>query len=407
MHLYFQLNRLLKRLHSENGKRIVIKPQQTLLQCASYLADYDGWGVIMQNRGKTGDAQVDHVLQKNEPNVDIQCLDLVTRAENLNRKCLDPKNKETVRKAAKSKGKPFTINIQEVGKDDIVLEATSVHDGVALLKDEGITINHMTISNYLNGKGKKNYIQSKKTQQRKVIFKYTEEFLEDQKDLRGEIWRTEDEWKLAKEITKEFENKAKGPPKAISNFGRIKTNHGKVTYGYYVSNGVHGEHIYNDARVHRLVGLAFHDYIENDPNRQGYTLEHTVVRHINDHELQKRGIDVKKKHRNDEEGRKVLSNHIDTLEFGSHTDNMQDLSNKMINEAQQISMNKFRVTPFKKDRPEIPGTFHSVLEFLKFIKEQNIDITFHSGNVKKALNGKITHHKHYKFTYVKSRVETQ
>ena len=88
--------RLCLKEKDENGKSKVIKPRQTFLQCTSYFPNYDGWDIIMQNRGKTGDAQVDHVLQENEANVDIQCLDLVTKAENLHRKSLDPKNKKTV-----------------------------------------------------------------------------------------------------------------------------------------------------------------------------------------------------------------------------------------------------------------------------------------------------------------------
>ena len=85
----------------ENGKKR-IQPKQTFLQCTSYFRDYDGWKVIMQNRGTNGRVQVDHVLQENEPDVDIQCLDLVTCAENNNRKCLDPKNKKTIKKVAES-----------------------------------------------------------------------------------------------------------------------------------------------------------------------------------------------------------------------------------------------------------------------------------------------------------------
>ena len=391
--------RLTLKEKDENGKK-TIQPQQTFLQCTSYFADYDDWKDIMQNRGKTGEAQVDHVLQENEPDVDIQCLDLVTQAENMNRKCLDPKNTETIKKVAKSQGKPFTITIQENGKDDIVLEATSSRVGVALLEQQGITIDNKTISNRLNKQFKKEFKQNGK----KVIFKHTQEFLEDQKDLPGEIWRTEDEWNLAEEIKKLFENKANGPPEAISNCGRIETNTGKVTYGSYRSNV---EHRYNNALVHRLVGLAFHDYIEDDPNRQGYTSEHTVVRHINYHELIKNGIDVEKKYRIDKEGRKVLSNHIDTLEFGTQKENMQDLSNHKIHTEKQDPMNAFTVTPLRNDLPEFNRTFHSVSEFINFVKEQKINIKFDGSSVRRALNGKYTHHKRYKFTYVKSQVKSQ
>ena len=102
-----------------------------------------------------------------------------------------------------------------------------------------------------------------------------------------------------------------------------------------------------------------------------------------------------------------MSNHIDTLEFGTIVDNNRDLSNHKIHKDQQIPMNKFRVTPLRNDRPEIPGTFHSVPEFLKFIKEQNIDITFDNSSVHLALKGTLKSHKRYKFTYLKSQVETQ
>ena len=385
-----------------NGKK-TIQPKQTFIQCTSYFADYDDWKDIMQNRGKTGDAQVDHVLQDNKPDVDIQCLDLVTCTENNNRKNLDPKNKETIKKRAKSQGKPFTITIKEDGKDDIVLNTTSSRASVALLKYEGITISRGTIRNRLKEEVKKEFTQNGKT----VIFNYTEEFLEDQKDLPGEIWRTEKDWNLAKEIRKEFENKAKGPPKAISNCGRIKTNTDMVTYGSYVSDR---QHTYNGALVHRLVGLAFNDHPENDPNRQGYTPEHTVVRHINKHELEERGIDVEKKHRIDGEERRVLSNHIDTLEFGSHTDNMRDISKHNIHTKKQYPKNEFRVTPLdplEKDLPEIPGTFHSIREFLNFVDEQHIGITFHWSSVDNVLNGKYKSTCGYKFTYVKSQVKSQ
>ena len=99
----------------------------------------------MQNRCKGEYAEVDHVLQENKPDVDIQCLDLVTHAENMNRRNLDPKNKETVTKVTESQGKPFTITIKEDGKDDIVLNATSSSDGEDLLEQQGITIIHSTI----------------------------------------------------------------------------------------------------------------------------------------------------------------------------------------------------------------------------------------------------------------------
>ena len=384
----------------ENGTK-TIRPQQTFLLCTSYLANYDGWDVIMQNRCKGEYAEVDHVLQNNEPNVDIQCLDLVTHAENVNRSTLDPKYKETIMNRAKSQGKPFTITIKEDGKYDIVLEAISCNDGVTLLKDKGITIVRPTIRYYLNGKNKKEFKQNGKT----VMFKHTAEFLEDQEDIHGEIWRTEKDWNLAKEIRKVFENKAKGPPKAISNFGRIKTNKDIKTYGIYISDA---QHIYNDALVHRLVGFAFHDYIEKDPNRQVYTPENTIVRHINYHELKERGID-EKKYRTDKEGRRVLSNHIDTLEFGTPKDNSQDLSEDKIHKEQQIPMNEFRVTPLplRKDLPKFNRTFHSVSEFLKFIKEKKIDIKFHHWGVDQALKGEYKSHKRYEFAYVKSQVETQ
>ena len=320
---------------------------------------------------------------------------MVTHAENMERKKLDPRNTETINKIAKSCAKPFTITIQEVGKDDIVLNATSIRDGVALLEQQGITIGVITISDRLNKQYKKEFKRNGKT----IIFKYTDEFLKDQKTIPGEIWRTKEEWDRAKEIRKVFETKIdKVPPKAISNFGRIETNTDIKTYGTYVSNW---EHRYNEALVHCLVGLAFNDYIENDPNRQGYTPENTVVRHINDNELE----DVEKKHRTDKEGRRVRSNHIDTLEFGTQKENMQDRSNDKIHKEQQIPMNKFKVTPLEKDRPEIPGTFYSVSVFLKFVEEQNIEVTFHDANVRMALNGEYTQTCGYEFTYVHKSID--
>ena len=129
--------------------------------------------------------------------------------------------------------------------------------------------------------------------------------------------------------------------------------------------------------------------------------------------LKKRGIDVEKKYRTvviDGEERRVLSNHIDTLEFGTQKENMQDLSNNKIYEAQQIPMNEFRVTPLEtleKDLPKFNRTFHSVSEFLEFVEDQHIGIEFDGSNVGKALNGKYNQTCGYKFTYVESQVETQ
>ena len=131
---------------------------------------------------------------------------------------------------------------------------------------------------------------------------------------------------------------------------------------------------------------------------------------INKHELKKRGIDVEKKYRTvviDGVKRRVLSNHIDTLEFGTIADNNQDLSEDMIYEAQQIPMNEFRVTPLRKDLPKFNRTFHSVPEFLEFVEEQKNDTKFNDGNVRKALKGERNSASGYKFTYVESRVKSQ
>ena len=167
-----------------------IKPKQTFLQITSYFANYTGWDVIMKNRGKGCSAEVDHVLQENKPNVDIQKLDLVTHAENIDRMNLAPKNKETIKKSAKSRGKPYTITIQEDGIDDIVLNARSGPEGVDLLKERGITMSQITIRNRLIDK--KDYMKNGKT----ISVKYTQEFLESQKTSPGEIWRKEDDWDL-------------------------------------------------------------------------------------------------------------------------------------------------------------------------------------------------------------------
>ena len=332
---------------------------------------------------------------------------------------LDPKkkedkvkrSKEAIKKAAKSLGKPFTITIKD-GKDVTVLDAISARNGEALLKQHGIAIYHSTIRSYLTGKMKINYVQSKKTQYKKVIFKYTEEFLEDQKDLPGEIWRTEEEWDLAEEIIECFEKKNENkkdniqdhvPPKAISNFGRIETHMGKRRY---VSDEPNGIYRFKNTSIKCLVGLAFNDYLENDPNRQGYTKKTPFARYLTDHDLIKNGIDVKKKYRIDKEGRKVNSNHIDTLEFCNKFGNIQYYSNE-IQKAQQDPMNEFRVTPLRKDLPKFNRTFHSVPEFFEFVEEQKIDTKFNNGNVRNALKGKRNSASGYKFTYVIPRVETQ
>ena len=358
-----------------------------------------------------------YTLKKEKRKKNIPICDYISHKANNKRiddkMNLDQKKKEAnMKKAegnikrAKCIGHPFTMTILSNGKVEIVLNAISCPDGAVLLKQQGINICRKTISNYLNGKYKKDYMQSKKTQQRKVIFKYTDEFFEDQKDLPGEIWRTEDEWDRAKDIIEHFKNRNNVlPPKAISNFGRIKTNMGKVMFVSYNSKS-NGIHTYNNVRVRLLVGLAFNDYLENDPNRQGYTPEKPFARHLTDNELIKNGIDVKKKYRIDKERRRVHSNHIDTLEFCNIPSTIQYYSNEIQN-AQQDPMNEFRVTPLYKDRKEIPGTFHSVPEFINCVKEKKIDITFNSGHIHGVLKGENTHHRHYKFTYVIPRVETQ
>ena len=357
-----------------------IRARQTFLQITSYFANYTGWDVIMKNRGTNGSAQVDHVQQENKPNVDIQCLDLVTHAENIDRKNLAPKNIETNKKKAISQGKPYTITIQEDGEDDIVLGARSTYEGVDLLKDYGITISDATISNRLNDKTE--YTKNGKT----VILKYTQEFLESQKTSPGEIWRKEEDWDLD-------EYKEGKGPKEISNFGRIKNNAGKITYGRYVLIGNEYINYYNDVRVSRLVAFAFNDHIEAN-NRQGYKDGDTVVRHINDHEC-----DVTKKYRIveiDGVERRVLSNHIDTLEFGTSKENSQDKTEDLIYKAKQDPLNEFYLTPKnpkKKNLKEISETFHSVPEL-----KQKTGIEF--GSVHNVLRGELKSCGGYKFAFV-------
>ena len=368
---YFQLS-----IKDADGKSKCIQARQTFLQITSYFANYTGWDVIMQNRCKGGSAEVDHVLQTNEPNVDIQCLDLVTKAENIDRKNLDPKQKETNEKVAKSRGKPFTITIREDGEDDIVLDARSAYEGEDLLKERGITMSYTTISNRLNNE--KEYMKNGKT----MIFKYTQDFLESQETSPNEIWRKEEEWVLDK-------YKGKGP-KEISNFGRLKNHNGKISDGHYKLVGKEYINYYNKVRMSRLIAFAFNDHIVAN-NRQGYKDGDTVVRHLNDHEC-----DVNKKYRIVEiDGiqRRVLSNHIDTLEFGTSKQNSQDRSEDLIFKAKQDPLNEFYLTLKKKNLKEIPGTFHSVPEL-----EQKTGIEFH--NVYSVLKGELKSCQGYKFDYV-------
>ena len=368
-----------------DGKSKKIQVRQTFLQITSYFANYTGWDVIMKNRGTNGSAQVDHVQQENKPYVDIQCLDLVTHEENNTRRDLAPKSIKTHEKKAISQGKPYTITIREDGEDDIVLNARSTYEGVDLLKERGIAMSRETISNRLHDE--KEYMKNGKT----IRVKYTQEFLESQKTSPGENWRKEKDWDL-----NEYKE-GKGPPKEISNFGRLKNKFGTITYGNYKLEGNEYINYYNDVHVSRLVAFAFNDRIKTN-HRQGYKDGDTVVRHINDHEC-----DVTKKYRIveiDGVERRVLSNHIDTLEFGTSKENNQDISKDLIYKDKQDPLNEFYLipkTPKKKNLKEISGTFHSVPEFLK---EQKTGIEFHNSNVNKALRGIYGSCGGYKFTFV-------
>ncbi len=61
-------------------------------------------------------------------------------------------------------GNPYSITIEESGKADVVLRATSVPDGIRLLKEKGITtVSRSSIYERLSGKTRSNLVQGDKT----------------------------------------------------------------------------------------------------------------------------------------------------------------------------------------------------------------------------------------------------
>ena len=125
-------------------------------------------------------ASVVHVtyLMERESNCKIQCyIDSAVRqpplfeqsAVLIARIKLHPDSKP-YHGASRAEGKPFKITIKEAGKADVVLDATSLPDGIDLLKKEGITVSQKPIHNRLLGKVTSDFVKDGKT----CKFAYTE-----------------------------------------------------------------------------------------------------------------------------------------------------------------------------------------------------------------------------------------
>ena len=352
-------------LRLKNGKTKNFRVHH--LQLWSYYPRLD-WKPFCENlRGNGGnnDATVDHIKQEHKA-CHYKYLEVVPQSENSKRSGLS-RDKERKVKEVQSQGKPFTMKLD--GKQ-IGDEFPSRNDAVKYLsKKHNITVNPSRISECLNGKRKTVY-------NGRLTFEYTQEYLDSQKDLDGEKWKKMEEWCQKEAIINRYENIKNGiPPKAISDKGRIKNGHGKITNGNQEGSN---RSLFNGVLVHILIWEAFSVEVIGDKS----------LLHDDKH-------DSNKKDEND----KVIrySNWFETLRLGTHQENMEDRSREMERVAKLNPENEFIVR--NKEGIEVKRASY-ISRCVDELKAQFRGNRFHPYAIGKCLKKEQKTHLGFTFNYV-------
>tara|TARA_Y100000389_G_scaffold204765_1_gene259476 strand:- start:5959 stop:7323 length:1365 start_codon:yes stop_codon:yes gene_type:complete len=318
----------------------------------------------IQNNGGNNDATVDHIKQEHKI-CHYKYLEAVPQSENSRRNCLFA-DKDKILRQAQSKGKPFTMTID--GKQ-IDTEFYSIPKAVEYLsKMYNIIINVGSIGQCLNiNRG------ATTAYNERLTFKYTDAYLNSQKDLPDEVWKTLDECFQKDAIICKYKNVKRGnPPLAISNKGRIKNGYGKISYGIIKP----GRHIstYNNVGVHVLVWLAF----------SNTKIEDKLLLHDDKHES----------NTFNENGKVTrYSNYFETLRLGTQQENMKDRSREMQRVAELNPENEFIVR--NKEGKFVMKSFY-IHDCLSRLKEEYPEIKFDDKGIYNSLK---KNYKHQGFTF--------
>ena len=365
--IYVSENKGIYELTLKNGKKKQFQVHH--LQLWSYYPRLD-WKPFCENiRGNGGnnDATVDHIKQEHTA-CHYKYLEAVPQSENARRSNLS-KDKERTLRQAQSQGKPFTMKLD--GKQ-IGGKFPSRNDAVKYLsKKHNITVDPSRISSCLNGKRKTAY-------KKRLTFAYTEEYLDTQEGLDGEKWKKMEEWCQKEAIINRYERiQNLGPPKAISDKGRIMTNKGKITNG----NPKKGQNAsyFNGVQVHNLIWEAFRVEVIGDKS-----LLHKDKHHSNTF---------------DKNTEKVIrySNWIETLRLGTQQENMEDKSREMQRVAERNPENEFIVR--NKEGVEVKRASY-IPGCVKELKAQFRGKNFHKGIISKCLKKERKTHQGFTFNYV-------
>tara|TARA_Y100000741_G_scaffold318105_1_gene265158 strand:- start:51 stop:3008 length:2958 start_codon:yes stop_codon:yes gene_type:complete len=183
---------------------------------------------------RTANAEIDHVKQVHEK-CHFAYLEAVPSSENVYRKKFSAIHSTQRQKQANTRGKPF--HIFHDGK--LIFTASTLEKGTAFFKKtfpkEFQTVSEITltisISEALKGKPRKRFSEQKFT------FAYTQEYLDSQNDLLGEVWsynpeKTDEHPKNALTWKQPNDPRLKGCKLlAISSKGRIMLCDGEKKYG--------------------------------------------------------------------------------------------------------------------------------------------------------------------------------
>ena len=280
----------------------------------------------IQNNGGNNDATVDHIKQEHTA-CHYKYLEAVPQSENV-RRSNRINDKERALRQAQSQGKPFIMKLDEEQIGDVF---HSTYEAVKYLsKEHDIMVYPSSISACLNGRTKTAYYE-------RITCTYTEEYLNSQKDLDDEIWKTLDECCQKDAIIKRYKRMQNViPPKAISNKGRIKTNMGKKTNGIRDKGNNHST--FNSVDLSMLVWETFSEEVIGN-----LFLLHDDKHHSNTF---------------DEKTGKVIrySNWFETLRLGTQQENMEEMSREMQRVAELDPKNEFIVRD--KEGIEVMRSFY-------------------------------------------------